>query len=318
METSRFRQIAFALLSLAVLPAAAFLGRAAFDSGDGTFSGPALIRGVRATQEQCAAAPEAVWAVTATGEAECLRYWGAGLQPGKNQRALVFFQGDQLAGNTIVNGAYTRTRPAEWRTLVKERAAAFGVPYILLARPGTFGSSGEHKQRRRAAEAQLVSAALDEIKKLHGIEELVVSGHSGGGHVVASLLNYRSDIVCAVAAAGVLQPAERARIKGWAMDSNGYADSYEPAQHLDAKRWHPQLRVFVLGDPMDSNVPWDSQIMYAHKVKSLGGRVETLQGEGRGPERHGLTNSARQVAAWCAQGLSTPEILERAGKGLKG
>jgi hypothetical protein len=34
-----------------------------------------------------------------------------------------------------------------------------------MSRPGTYGSSGDHSQRRRPAEAKIISAAIDALKK---------------------------------------------------------------------------------------------------------------------------------------------------------
>ena len=37
-------------------------------------------------------------------------------------------------------------------------------------------------------------------------------------------------------------------------------NSHEPIDHLPRNAaYHPKLRVFVLGDPKDGNVPWPTQ-----------------------------------------------------------
>jgi poly(3-hydroxybutyrate) depolymerase len=61
-----------------------------------------------------------------------------------------------------------------------------------MSRPGTYGSSGDHSQRRRPAEAKIISAAIDALKKKYQIQELVITGQSGGGHVTASLITNSS------------------------------------------------------------------------------------------------------------------------------
>jgi hypothetical protein len=155
--------------------------------GNENFGAEALSRGVFATELECSTVSGAVWARTDVGEAECLRYWASGIADGPtNPRALIYIPGDQLAFDQPAPG-YTSLNPGKMQSLVDEMALKVDVPLILVARPGTFGSSGEHKQRRRRLEPQLVSHALDELKTRHGIQELTLVGLSGGGHIVASL-----------------------------------------------------------------------------------------------------------------------------------
>jgi hypothetical protein len=286
--------------------------------GDEDFSGEALVRGVSATAQQCESVPASVWVRTASGDAECIRYWTAGLSPGKtNARMLVYLTGDQLAFDQPEAG-YVNRSPKLIQTLVDGMASRAGVPVMLLSRPGTFGSSGDHKQRRRHLEPQLISAALDVVKARHGISELVLVGLSGGGHTVASLLGWRSDIVCAVPTSSVSSPRLRWEGMGRTTDLTGYADSYEPVDHLKRDVMHPKLRVFILGDPRDSNVRWSTQTPLAIRLKELGANVEVLTGEGSDSQRHALGESGRLIGAACLLDRPTAEILEIAARGLKG
>ncbi len=293
-------------------------GRVDFDPGDGSFSDSALVRGVRATAAQCAAAKDFVWAQPEGSEGECLRYWSAGLDGAGKVVPLFFFGGDLLDGSRPVSSAYSNQNPAKVQAEVDAIAARLEVPYVFIGRPGTYGSSGEHRQRRRQAESQLISAAIDEIKRRHGLRDIAIAGQSGGGHVVASLLGYRSDVVCAVPTSAVSSPRMRWTQMNARTDTTGYADSYEPTEHLDRSRMNPALRVFVLGDPNDGNVPWSTQTVLADRLRALGVPVELLTGEGRGSMHHGLARSATQIAALCAKGASTEHILERASRGLNG
>lgn len=282
------------------------------------FGAEALSRGVFATELECSTVSGAVWARTDVGEAECLRYWASGLADGPiNPRALIYIPGDQLAFDQPAPG-YTSLNPGKMQSLVDEMALKAGVPLILVARPGTFGSSGEHKQRRRQLEPQLVSKALDEIKKRHGVHELTLVGLSGGGHIVASLLGWRSDITCAVPTSSVSSPRLRWEEMGRTTDLTGYADSYEPLPFLRREVMNPKLRVFVLGDPKDSNVKWSTQLPIAARLKELGVNVEVLTGEGSDGQRHALGVSGRQIGALCLLGRPTSEILKVSAHGLKG
>ncbi len=300
------------------LAASAAAQRLPFTAGEGNFTAESLVRGVAATEAQCATVPNAVWARVPGGEAECLRYFAAGLPAaGPALRVLVYFTSDQMAFDQPDAG-YASRNPKMLQGLVDGMQARAGLPFVLLARPGTFGSSGEHKQRRREPEPRLMAAALAALKQRWGVHEWGLVGLSGGGHIVASLLAWRSDIVCAVAASSVSSPRMRWQQMGRDRDFTGFTDSHEPVDHLKREVLNPQLRVFVLGDPRDSNVPWATQQPLAARLKALGAQVELVQGEGSDGQRHALGTSAQKLGALCMQGKTTPEILQVAAQGLKG
>lgn len=65
----------------------------------------------------------------------------------------------------------------------------YNFPYIFVARPGIYGSSGVHNGARKRLESLLMSEALNKIKQRHQILNYVLVGHSGGGHIVSALLS---------------------------------------------------------------------------------------------------------------------------------
>ncbi len=299
------------------LCAGAQTGRLPF-SDEGNFSEAAVLRGVAATREQCHLASHAAWADAGRFGAECLRYWSAGLGKAPVKRVLVFFHGDVSVGVGKTNPIYLSSSIARQQADAERWGKQLGLPYIFFGRPGTHGSSGDHMQRRRPAESALISAALDRIKASYGVEEFVIAGQSGGGHVTSSLLTLRSDILCAVPTSAPSSPRIRWEMLGRSRDTTDYTDSYEPTKHIQLGRMHPNLRVFVLGNPNDRNVFWASQAAMAEALADAGVAVQVLHGVGSGPDGHGLSSSSRQVAAWCAKDIGTQEILQRAAKGLKG
>jgi pimeloyl-ACP methyl ester carboxylesterase len=230
----------------------------------------------------------------------------------------VFFHGDIFVGAGKTSPDYLGSSQTRQQQEAERWSKRLGLPYIAIGRPGTYGSSGDHMQRRRPAESALVSAMLDRLKERHGIEEFVLAGQSGGGHLTSALLTLRADIVCAVPTSAPSSPRIRWEMMGRSRDTTMYTDSYEPWRHVDAGRMHPRLRVFVLGDPHDNNVFWASQTVMADALADAGIAVQVLHGEGSGPESHGLSNSARRVASWCAKGMATRDMLHEAAKGLRG
>ena len=307
----------FLVVEWIALPSIAAESRIPF-SAEGDFSEAAIQRGVKATREQCEKVDNAVWVSTKDHGEECLKYWAAGFSDKPTERAVVYFHGDIWVGAGKTSKDYLRTTNRTIQRDTEGWSKKLGAPYIFFGRPGTFGSSGDHMQRRRAGESILISAALEKIKERLKIKEFVVAGQSGGGHVTSSLITYRTDIVCAVPTSAPSSPRVRWTIKGLTKDTTGYRDSYEPTEHLRKDKAHAMLRVFVLGNPDETNVVWPSQVIMAAKLKDAGISVETLHGKGTGPDGHGLSNSARIVAGWCYKDLSTQEIVRKAAEGLRG
>lgn len=287
-------------------------------SADGDFSESAIDSGVNATKEQCDKVNNAVWASTKDHGEECLKYWAAGFSDKHTKRAIVFFHGDVWVGAGKTSKDYLRSSNRSLQRDADEWSRKLAAPYILVARPGTYGSSGNHMQRRRVAESILISAAMDKIKDRLKVGEFVVTGQSGGGHVTSSLITHRADIVCAVPTSAPSSPRVRSTLKGLTKDTTGYKDSFEPTEHLRKDKVHEMLRVFVLGNPAETNVLWPSQVIMAVKLKEAGIQVETLHGIGTGPDGHGLKDSARIVAGWCFHDHQTQEIVRKAAAGLRG
>ena len=282
------------------------------------FSEEAVRNGVVATKEQCDRVENAVWAQSADSGQACLRYWAAGFSNTSSNRAVVYFAGDCWHYSKGLESGCSEQTTARLKANAESSSKQLGVPYVVFARPGVFGSSGDHMQRRRPAESKLISAGLDELKKRLRIDEFVLVGQSGGGHVTASLTALRSDVICAVPASANSSPRIRWQTLKWTRDSTGYEDSYEPHEHLDKSRMHPKLRVFVLGDPNDKNAVWASQTVLADKLRAAAVPVEVLIGEGMGADAHGLGQSAQAVAGWCANNIPTGEIVRKAAAGLRG
>ena len=285
--------------------------------GAADFSDLAIRSGVSTTRAECEAVSEAVWVESAAFGSECLRYWKAGFGAAPTPRAVVYFHGDIWLG-TETSPSYLKLSERSLRAATQEWSAKLGAPYIHFARPGTHGSSGDHMQRRRRGESELITLALDRLKTRYGISEWVVVGQSGGGHVTASLLVHRNDIVCAVPTSSVSSPRMRWTLRGRSTDTTGYDDSYEPTEFIAGKDRHPKLRIFVVGSVEDRNTPWAIQTLLTSRARAAGLPVMELTGEGSGPQKHGMSNSGRLVAGWCARDLSDDEIREKASAGLKG
>jgi dienelactone hydrolase len=310
----------------AILAAASILGPARDARAEEAFPLSEVVHGSTATEESCRALPAAAWVVV-DGRGDCIRYFPSGAQR-SNPVAAVFLHGDRLLQlwndrefttlRELRVVGYAGASPARVQEEVARNAAAAQRPFIFLGRPGVYGSSGDHKERRRPREVALVDAALDAIKARYDVERFVLAGHSGGGHLVGALLSRRADVGCAVIAAGVVAVEARIQALGWPKDATGYADYVDPIKEVGRIPRGDALRVFVIGDPRDGVVPFSTARAYVEALRRHGVAAHLAEARGAGPDHHGLARSAQTVAGWCAIGLPTEEILARLRQGLSG
>ncbi|RYF77346.1 MAG: hypothetical protein EOO29_21635 [Comamonadaceae bacterium] len=264
-----------------------------------------------ASRAECPDAQGYLW-VQSGGAESCLRYFApAGLNG--TRTAIVYFTGDR---DTLLGQPPEQIpdHTAQAQTAAMQRLThQAGVPVVMLARPGTYGSSGDHRLRRRMAqEFAPLNAALDLLRQRHGIERLVLWGHSGGATAVAAMLTMgRRDVQCAVITSPAFDYLERWRLN---RIHGGPAPSvargpvlaramYDPLAHIDGVVRDPRRAVHVMGDPRDIVTPFVLQKEFVQALQRAGHRAELHEAEGSAPTFHNLREQAgiRQAAA-CAGG----------------
>jgi dienelactone hydrolase len=292
-----------------------FTGFAAQPKCSDTLRGECVLRGATMTRQQCTAS-QGLW-VMKDGRGDCIRYYSSGLKE-KNSTVLVVLHGDLIVGDGHSNAlvGYSDNKPDILRSEMRTISNRFGIPAIFLARPGVYGSSGDHKERRRQREVDLVNLALEELKKRHGIEQFALAGQSGGGHLVGAMLANRGDINCAAMSSGVVAVRARVAAHGWKADATGYRDFYDPIEHVDRIDDNPERKIFVVGDTRDSNVPFKTQKLYFDKLTKRGLNAHLVRAKGSGPQHHGLATCGIGIAALCAQNpdAADPTKIIRASK----
>ena len=174
---------------MALTPTLAWPQAAAAEPPDEVFPGAALVWGKRTSRSECEATRHAVWVVHKEGEA-CIRYFPSSNVDGAKTAAF-FFHGDLLFGRSVIQGAYGNNKASVLLKKSESLARVHGVPYIFVGRPGAYGSSGSHMERRKIDEYLAMNAAVDAIKAKHGIEKVHLGGQSGGAIVAAALLTLR-------------------------------------------------------------------------------------------------------------------------------
>ena len=204
-----------------------------------------MVTGVSVTEADCRAEIGRLW-VKVENRGFCVRFW-LSTAGGSKDEALVAFNGD-IGGR--IDGKLQLLEQA--RSISDEslqKTAGYGSrlyrgPYFLIARPGTFGSSGHHvKDRRTLLEVRVAMAALDALKRHYGFKRFHLVGQSGGGHTVAGLVQLRSDIGCAVIASGATSLRSSAA-RQWApvCREAPILRSDRPCEYNEATAWSAPVR----------------------------------------------------------------------------
>ncbi len=274
------------------------------------FDPDAVVAGIAIDKRQCAALERAETAVWVEGY--CLRYYAAGLAQRANPIAALWLNGDILGPKG--DNADKRQKGIGPATMTAQMAALsqhFGVPAIFLGRPGTYGSAGKHyTMRGRKIEADLVAAAIDALKSRYGIRAWALGGHSGGGTLVGEMLTRRDDLACAVISSGAV--AYRAYLEARGLIKPGAAlTRFDPYVSLDRIPKDPARRVFVIGDPRETNVPFATQKLYYDGLIARG-HAATLIPLARATDarHHDLVDFAETALGMCAGGASDDAIAQ--------
>ncbi|MBI5165921.1 MAG: hypothetical protein HY985_18730 [Magnetospirillum sp.] len=291
--------------------------------GDGdTFDPAVMSTGTAGRPEQCTDSEHDAWVVV-DGIGECLRYWHGGSLAAGSQDVVIWLHGDLLEtrysrvlGLTVHPIGGAAGSAAEQQARARRRAEAYGLPFVYLGRPGAMGSTGQHGAYRRKREHQLVNAALDVIGQRYGIARFHLAGHSGGGHVVASLLPLRRDIGCVVLSSGALALKMMHSLRGIGGRMPGLEDMHDPYETIAGIPRPSDLRIFVVGDRRDRIVPHFSQRLYYEGLRARGLDASLAEVEGEPPDYHSSGPPVERMIAACAKGQPTDAVLDLAARRL--
>ena len=258
---------------------------------------------------RCPNAPSYLWVEGESGPA-CIRYFWAG-QLESAEVMIVQFYGDRDRSVRQAPHEIENNTLLAQQAYAEKQAKLSGRPWVILARPGTYGSSGDHRQRRYKEEFIVLDQALNALKERYGTRKFVLLGHSGGATVIAALLTMgRTDIQCAVMSSGtynymarnILWRMQRHRSLDFTKASQRIFDRYDPIFHVQGVAHDQNRKLYIVGDPRDSNTPFHLQVQFAWMLRGLGHDVEVLEMEGKAPSYHNLEGGGlRQLAARCAE-----------------
>ncbi len=228
--------------------------------------------------------------------------------------AVVYFEGDVPAAE-LLKPNFTKTYLTNLRAAFKTFAERSGVRFVFIARPGLFGSSGNHAARRSSGEMLTMNAALDAVKARLKLGDIVLAGQSGGSTVAAALLTLgRRDVTCTVLGSGLLSVVEieyahRVRERLPAIKPAVLQVLlFDPTDRLDWIQPIQSHRIFVLGDPSDTRTPFSQQRRFAERVRALGHHATAIEVKGQGELMHSVAHHTLPAAALCARGADDATI----------
>jgi predicted esterase len=225
---------------------------------------------------------------------------------------VIFFKGDFLGFDWSRQGGGVFYIPGVdskrvYQSTMRMLADAGNVPFVIVSRPGTMGSSGDHKHKFWRSEARIMNSAIDMLQEKFGFARIVLAGHSGGAMLVANLLPRRADVICAVMASGA------AAIQRFAadnkMNSNITALWEDPIDNVAQIPDKGQPLIVLTGEG-DPNRPVKYQEEYANSLlaRNLNAVFWVLFKKG---DPHDTQWEAVHAAIDCSAGKSLDQIRRR-------
>src|SRR5262249_9878461 len=226
-----------------------------------------LTRGVTITESQCKSLRTTAW-VRVDGTGYCVRYW-ISTAGGSKDEAIVFVPGDigDLKKPNGLNQYSASITAGRVQRDMHRLSRIYGGPYIAIGRLGAFCSSGDHPKRRTLLGVRVAAAALCVVEENYNLKRFPLAGQSGGGHTVAALIQRRTDVGCAVMAAGVIAVRSRSRDLGKASRAGVF---YDPIDAVESMQQQPGQRLIVISDPDDQVVSFRSQREFVERIRSKG------------------------------------------------
>jgi pimeloyl-ACP methyl ester carboxylesterase len=282
---------------------------------DEAFTNAAVAAGLTISREACAefeARETATW-IEVDGHGECLRYYAAGLRPapGPNPIVAAWMHGDIMGSKRHQIGHQEGLDVSAMIELERALSERFGVPFIFLARPGAYGSSGRFWDLRHTPrEAALMNAHLDALKARYGIASWSLGGHSAGGTLTAEFLARRTDLRCAVISSGA--SAYRAYLEAHDAKTRLARPEtwFDPYESLDRIPKDSARRIFVIGDPRETNVLFRTQRLYFDGLARRGHAAWLVPLErAPAPRFHSLVDFGERATGMCANCAETDAII---------
>jgi dienelactone hydrolase len=272
-----------------------------------------LLLGKQVSRAECDADPSAVF-VSVNGDEACISYRLADESGGVSKNATFYVHDDRVfsrdGAHYEVYAGYESERPSVIEGTAKTVSNISKAPFVYLARPGVFGSSGvatAYANSKR--EVKLLGAAIDAIKLRHGFDRIGLAGHLRGGAVVATLAAERPDVRCAAASSSFLA------VKPYWLGRNENYDGFfdirlnDPIDVLASKTLNRDLRFFYLVDRRADGLNVPSQETFFAYAETKGFPVTRIEATAPDPNRLHLFEHALRAVFGCMDGRPTDAIV---------
>jgi hypothetical protein len=271
-----------------------------------------MLHGITIGPAECQAIRDTVW-LNVDGRDFCVRYY-LSTAGGEGRVPVVFLQGDYLGKLDLKTLAWidpSETTDIDTDNLMR-MADGFSkmakTTAIYLARIGVEGTSGDHRSRKTLLELHLMNAALDAIKQRHNFLGFHLVGQSGGSKLVGGLIGLRRDVGCAVSGSGPLAPPSGTKNDTDRANLDPARTYFDVMQRIAEIAQNRALRILLVTDPTDKNVPLTQQAGFVDKMRQAGRWVPEFMVEAIDKEHHGVVPYAQLVIAGCVLGKTDAEI----------
>ncbi len=245
-------------------------------------------------QDTCQLRENTIW-IENDKVKNCVQYF---IDNKNTKSAIIQFYGDKdVSAKKNIREINNNTYNSQLEIL-KNKSKYFDITYVVIARPGTYGSSGSYKNKRTLEEFMTINYAVDKLKNKYGFEKIIIVGHSGGATVGASLLTLgRSDILCSLLISGSYGYYARAAIRGIENNKSAFSynykylrNKYDPYDYISKIKNSKNRKIIIAGDIKDSVTPFALQVAFAGKLKSHSYNVEIKNIEALAPQYHNISN----------------------------
>jgi predicted esterase len=255
--------------------------------------------GYEASREICADSLGYLWVTHELGN-DCVRYQASHALDG-NKGVVIYFSGDRDSLLKVPINEIRNNTVAQREKVARNLSANLGVPVILVGRPGTYGTSGDHRLRLRLREFTILKAAVDRLRSRYALTEMTLVGHSGGATAAAALLTLSVENVrCVVLTSGAFGLMERARRRaleaGREFDITGRPILYDPLDNIEKIPKINNRKIYVLGNEYDKVTPFDLQQRFYTALRDQGHNAELRRENAPPPRFHNLEERATTEA----------------------
>lgn len=208
--------------------------------------------------------PDTAITIKVSGKLTCIRYFSAGRLDHAKQVLLVLYgdkdKNDHLPPENIPNNTVKKQI-----RYAQKQFKRYHIPIVIIARPGTYGSSGRQNRKRFKPEYIAVNLAISALKAKYHFKKIVLLGHSSGATLGAGLLTLgRTDIACYVLTSGAYDLDNRSiwfrkqrNINPYAYPRSRYR--YDQLKHTVTIKTQPDTRVFLIGNRQDTRTGYQFQ-----------------------------------------------------------